>query len=770
MAELTGGPRSGSACTGSVTAWPPGGRTPPSSRATGWRWRCDPHRSRRRPWPCWRSVVARVGRCCPAAPTRRSPRQAARAGGRLGHARAAAAGLGPRRSRWWCDTGPGLRRRPRWPPRLGGRARPVRLLVLPASPDGRDLAPRLAAHAGPPAAGRRGRDRGRRPTGTRRAVRLGEPARRRRSTATGRAVATLLPGSRRDARSRPAPAATWSSSSCRQPSPAARTRACWRCSSPTRPRWTSPRRRRILGGGRGPRRHGGPGRPSPCWPRVAAALGASVGATRVVTDAGWMGHERQIGTTGVVVDPELYLAFGVSGASQHTGGLGAPRAHRVSVNTDPSLPDDGAWPTSGSSPTPTALLAELADGWAPMVAAWRARRCRAVTRAERFDAVVVGAGPGGLGGRPGAGPGGPVGGAARTRPVPRLQERLRRRGLRPGPGRADPGLVGARCRCSAGSPAAPRWCSPTTQALTVDFRSEDWGERALQRRAPRYRGRLRLLAGRQGRGGGGARWCRPPWRPGCCATPAAGSPGCAPTARTATCARRVVIACDGVNSFLAKEAGLLPRDRTPSTSRSGSRRCWRCPATSSTSGSASAAPHGRRHRDARLHPRHPGRRLPLHQPRHRQRRRGASASPAWPPRRSGPEELVADLKAPPGDRAAGARRRRSRSTRAHLIPEGGYDAMPRARRRRHAARRRRGRDVPGRRASGWRASTSPSAPAWPRAGRPPRRIAAGDTSSAAAGRLPPRTWKSTSCWPTTSGCVARPGWCCPSGCSSATPG
>jgi electron transfer flavoprotein alpha subunit len=70
---------------------------------------------------------------------------------------------------------------------------------------------------------------------------------------------------------------------------------------------------------------------------VAAALGASTGATRVATDAGWTDHQRQIGTTGVTIDPDLYIALGVSGATQHTGGLGSPR-HIVSVNTDPSCP------------------------------------------------------------------------------------------------------------------------------------------------------------------------------------------------------------------------------------------------------------------------------------------------------------------------------------------------------------------------------------------------------------------------------------------------
>lgn len=70
---------------------------------------------------------------------------------------------------------------------------------------------------------------------------------------------------------------------------------------------------------------------------VAAALDAEAGGTRVVTDSGWLDQERQIGTTGVMVDPDLYVAFGVSGAAHHIGGLGSPR-HVVSVNTDPACP------------------------------------------------------------------------------------------------------------------------------------------------------------------------------------------------------------------------------------------------------------------------------------------------------------------------------------------------------------------------------------------------------------------------------------------------
>jgi electron transfer flavoprotein alpha subunit len=90
---------------------------------------------------------------------------------------------------------------------------------------------------------------------------------------------------------------------------------------------------RLVGGGAGldsPERFGE-------LAELAELIGAAMGATRVVTDRGWIGHERQIGTTGVVVDPSLYLAFGISGAVQHTAGLGDPD-HIVSVNTEPHCP------------------------------------------------------------------------------------------------------------------------------------------------------------------------------------------------------------------------------------------------------------------------------------------------------------------------------------------------------------------------------------------------------------------------------------------------
>jgi electron transfer flavoprotein alpha subunit len=90
---------------------------------------------------------------------------------------------------------------------------------------------------------------------------------------------------------------------------------------------------RIIGGGAGLDSH----ERFDQLARVSAQLGASVGATRVITDRHWIEHERQIGTTGVVVDPKLYLAFGVSGAVQHTSGLGNPE-HIISVNIDPHCP------------------------------------------------------------------------------------------------------------------------------------------------------------------------------------------------------------------------------------------------------------------------------------------------------------------------------------------------------------------------------------------------------------------------------------------------
>jgi electron transfer flavoprotein alpha subunit len=70
---------------------------------------------------------------------------------------------------------------------------------------------------------------------------------------------------------------------------------------------------------------------------LAAALGGVVGATRASVDAGWIGYARQIGQTGKVVKPSLYLGLGVSGAMQHRVGMQAADAI-VAVNRDPDAP------------------------------------------------------------------------------------------------------------------------------------------------------------------------------------------------------------------------------------------------------------------------------------------------------------------------------------------------------------------------------------------------------------------------------------------------
>jgi len=54
---------------------------------------------------------------------------------------------------------------------------------------------------------------------------------------------------------------------------------------------------------------------------LANALGAQIGASRPVTDMGWLPHEHQIGSSGVTVSPKLYIACGISGAIQHTVGM-----------------------------------------------------------------------------------------------------------------------------------------------------------------------------------------------------------------------------------------------------------------------------------------------------------------------------------------------------------------------------------------------------------------------------------------------------------------
>jgi electron transfer flavoprotein alpha subunit len=211
-----------------------------------------------------------------------------------------------------------------WSASLAPLLADIAVVVLPASPDGRDLAPRIAHALQRPLLAGAVQISATRVVLVRRGGLIAED-----HVPTGPFVATLEPGVRGvgpgagpatigERHVDPVSAADPDVVEVLPPDPATMDLA---------------EATRIVAGGAGL----GGSEPFAILRAVAAAIGASWGASRVAADAGWVPQDRFIGTTGVSVTAGLYVALGISGAVQHITGLGNPD-HIVAVNVDASAP------------------------------------------------------------------------------------------------------------------------------------------------------------------------------------------------------------------------------------------------------------------------------------------------------------------------------------------------------------------------------------------------------------------------------------------------